>query len=139
MNGDPVRTWPHPPAPEAAPRKLWNAIGRGIMCRCPNCGQGKLFASFLKTHDHCAVCGEAFLHHRADDLPAYLVIVVVGHIVVPLVLLVEKLFSPPVAWQLAIYLPLTLISCLALIQPTKGAVVGLQWAYRMHGFGDDHS
>lgn len=133
---EPVRTWP---APDNAPRHLWTAIRRGIMCRCPNCGEGKLFRSFLKTNDHCPVCSEGFLHHRADDLPAYLVIVVVGHIMVPLALMVEKGFSPPVALQLSIYLPLTLVFCLALIQPTKGAVVGLQWAYRMHGFGGDHT
>ena len=139
MTVDPVRTWPAPAAPEDAPRSVWTAIKRGMTCRCPNCGKGKLFKSYLRTNERCAVCSEEFLHHRADDLPAYLVIVVVGHIVVPLALMIEKGFAPPVALQLSIYLPLTLILCLALIQPTKGAVVGLQWAYKMHGFGGDHS
>ncbi|MGP8120555.1 MAG: DUF983 domain-containing protein, partial [Xanthobacteraceae bacterium] len=75
-------------------------------------------------------------HHRADDLPAYLVIVIVGHFMVPLALWIETNFAPPVALQLAIYLPLTLLASLVLLQPVKGAVVGLQWAFRMHGFGE---
>ncbi|GAB1716028.1 MAG: protein of unknown function DUF983 [Nitrobacter sp.] len=118
-------------------RHLWAAIRRGLFCRCPRCGEGKLFRAFLKTADNCSECGLDFTPHRADDLPAYLVIVVVGHIVVPLALLVEKEFSPPLLLQWAIYLPLTLFLALWLIQPIKGAVVGLQWALRMHGFDEN--
>ena len=118
-------------------RDVWSAMKRGFRCRCPRCGEGKLFRAFLKVDDHCAVCGLDYSPHRADDLPAYLVIVIVGHIVVPLALSIETNFSPPVWLQLAIYLPLTLILSLALLQPVKGAVVGLQWALRMHGFDDN--
>lgn len=120
-------------------RDLWSAMKRGWRCRCPNCGKGKLFRAFLKTADSCSECGQDFTHHRADDLPAYLVIVVVGHIVVPVGLWVETNFAPPVMWQLAAYLPFTLIASLVLLQPVKGAVVGLQWALRMHGFEQDGS
>jgi uncharacterized protein (DUF983 family) len=118
-------------------RHAWAAVKRGFFGRCPRCGQGKLFRAFLKTADNCSECGLDFTPHRADDLPAYLVIVVVGHIVVPLALLVEKEFSPPLVLQWAIYLPLTLFLALLLIQPIKGAVVGLQWAFRMHGFDEN--
>ena len=97
----------------------------------------KLFRAFLKVGDNCSVCGLDFTPHRADDLPAYLVIVIVGHIVVPTALLIETDFSPPIWLQLSIYLPLTLFLSLALLQPVKGAVVGLQWALRMHGFDDN--
>lgn len=117
-------------------RDVWLAMKRGLRCRCPNCGEGKLFRAFLKVNTNCPACGEALFHHRADDLPAYLVIVIVGHIVVPVALSVETNFAPPIPLQLAIYLPLTLISALLLLQPVKGAVVGLQWALRMHGFDD---
>ncbi|MBN9599796.1 MAG: DUF983 domain-containing protein [Afipia sp.] len=120
-------------------RDLWTAMKRGWRCRCPNCGKGKLFRAFLKTADSCSECGQDFTHHRADDLPAYLVIVVVGHIVVPVGLWVETNYAPPIAWQLAAYLPFTLIASLALLQPIKGTVVGLQWALRMHGFDTDTS
>src|ERR1700736_6470642 len=102
-------------------RDLWSSLKRGFRGRCPRCGEGKLFRAFLK----------------ADDLPAYLVIVVVGHIVVPIALLIETDYSPPVGLQLAIYLPLTVVLSLALLQPVKGAIVGLQWALRMHGFDDN--
>lgn len=118
-------------------RDLWTAMKRGFRGRCPHCGVGKLFRAFLKTADSCSHCGQDFTHHRADDLPAYLVIVIVGHIVVPIGLWIETNYSPSVAGQLAVYLPVTLLASLALLQPVKGAVVGLQWAFRMHGFGDE--
>jgi uncharacterized protein (DUF983 family) len=100
---------------------------RGFRCRCPKCGKGHLFGKYLKVADHCEECGEEFHHHRADDFPAYLVIIVVGHIIVPAILAVESAYSPPYWLQLLIWLPLTLVSSLALLQPTKGAIVGLQW------------
>ena len=117
-------------------RDVWTAMKRGFASRCPRCGKGKLFRAFLKVDDHCSECGLDFTPHRADDLPAYLVIVIVGHIVVPTALLIETDYSPAVGLQLAIYLPLTVVLSLALLQPVKGAVVGLQWALRMHGFDD---
>ena len=121
----------------AEKRDVWTAIKRGFRGRCPRCGEGKLFRAFLKVDNNCPACGLDFTPHRADDLPAYLVIVIVGHIVVPTALIIETDYSPPVGLQLAIYLPVTLVASLALLQPVKGAVVGLQWALRMHGFDDN--
>jgi uncharacterized protein (DUF983 family) len=118
-------------------RDVWTALKRGFRGRCPRCGEGKLFRAFLKVDNNCSVCGLDFTPHRADDLPAYLVIVIVGHLVVPLALLIETNYSPPVALQLEIYLPMTLILSLVLLQPVKGAVVGIQWALRMHGFDEN--
>ena len=87
-------------------RPLWTAIKRGFMCRCPKCGEGRLFKSFLKTVDSCERCGEEMHHHRADDLPAYLVVVVVGHIIVGAFMGVEAT-STLSTWQhLAIWVPL---------------------------------
>ncbi len=122
----------------AEKRNVWTAMKRGFRGRCPRCGEGKLFRAFLKVDNNCSACGLDFTPHRADDLPAYLVIVIVGHIVVPTVLMIETNYSPPVALQLAIYLPLTLILSLLLLQPVKGAVVGVQWALHMHGFDEEH-
>ncbi|MGB3867662.1 MAG: DUF983 domain-containing protein [Xanthobacteraceae bacterium] len=130
-------TWTQKAAPPER-RDVWLSIKRGLRGRCPHCGEGRLFRAFLKVNEACPACGEHLFHHRADDLPAYLVIVVVGHIVVPIALAVETAFAPPMALQLAIYLPLTLVASLLLLQPVKGAVVGLQWALRMHGFDDTH-
>jgi uncharacterized protein (DUF983 family) len=126
-------------------RPLWTSIKRGILGRCPRCGEGKLFYAYTKTVDTCSVCGEEIHHHRADDLPAYLVIVIVGHIVVGSFMAVQAATTLS-TWQHAlIWVPLTLFLALALLQPVKGAVIGLQWALYMHGFGgeedefEDHS
>ena len=131
-----AKIWTPDSAP-AAKRDVWTAMKRGFRGRCPRCGEGKLFRLFLKVDDHCSACGQDFTPHRADDLPAYLVIIIVGHIVVPIALWIETNYAPAVALQLAIYLPLTLIASLLLLQPVKGAVVGFQWALRMHGFDEN--
>ena len=127
-----------PDSAPAAKRDVWTAMKRGFRGRCPRCGEGKLFRAFLKVEDHCSVCGQDFTPHRADDLPAYLVIIIVGHIMVPLALMIETNYAPAVALQLAIYLPATLIASLLLLQPVKGTVVGVQWALRMHGFDEQN-
>lgn len=112
------------------------AVRRGLMCRCPACGEGRLFGPFLKVEPACSACGQAFHHHRADDFPPYLVMFIVGHIVgygiyatemhvENVSLLVHALIWPALAVGLS----------LALLQPVKGAVIGLQYGLRMHGFG----
>ena len=116
------------------PRDVFQAMWRGFRGRCPACGEGRLFGSFLKVNESCPECGEELHHHRADDFPAYLVIVIVGHIVVPLVLAVETHLAPAYWIHLALWLPLTLGLSLSLLQPVKGVVVALQWFLGMHGF-----
>lgn len=117
-------------------RAVSPSIWKGFRRRCPKCGSGPLFERFLKTHTACASCGEEFHHHRADDGPAYLTILIVGHIIVPLILSVEMAYHPPVLLQMGLWLPLAAILSLLLLEPIKGAFVGLQWALRMHGFGE---
>jgi uncharacterized protein (DUF983 family) len=124
--------------PDNAPqRDGWPAMLRGARGQCPRCGGGRMFRAFLKVADHCPACGEALHHHRADDAPAYFVILIVGHIVVPIVLAVEMAFAPPYWVHVALWLPLLIGLSLALLQPVKGAIVGWQWALRMHGFNPD--
>lgn len=113
---------------------LAKAMWRGFRGKCPNCGEGHMFGRFLKVAGTCDHCGEELFHQRADDFPAYLVMVVVGHLVVPAILAIETAYAPPVWLQLAVWLPVTLFASLALLQPTKGAIVGLQWQIGMHGF-----
>ncbi|TXL74492.1 DUF983 domain-containing protein [Vineibacter terrae] len=115
---------------------LGEAMRRGFMQRCPNCAEGRLFRRFLKVVDHCPACGEEFSHHRADDFPPYLVIMIVGHVIVPLLFAVEMAYAPPMWLEFVVWLPLTLLSCLALLQPVKGAVVGMQWQLGMHAFAE---
>jgi uncharacterized protein (DUF983 family) len=112
------------------------AMTRGFFGKCPKCGEGKMFRAFLKVADECPACGEPLHHQRADDFPAYIVIVLVGHIVVPLVLLVETEWAPPTWLHMLIWPALIAIMALSLLQPVKGAVVGLQWVLGMHGFED---
>ena len=94
--------------PEAI--SLPKALARGFSMKCPNCGRAHLFGRFLKVVDYCAVCEEDYTPQRADDFPAYLVIVVVGHLVVPGLLAVAIAYDPPVWLQLAIWLPITLFA-----------------------------
>jgi uncharacterized protein (DUF983 family) len=115
-------------------RDVLQAMRQGFFGRCPSCGRGHLFRAFLKVADECDACGEEMRHHRADDAPAYFVILIVGHIVVAMALEVEILFSPPYWVHVALWIPLTLGLALGLLQPIKGAIVGLQWAQYMHGF-----
>src|SRR5690348_7791281 len=118
------------------PRDGANALSRGWRGQCPKCGKGRMFRAFLKVADTCRACGEELHHHRADDAPAYFVILITGHIVVPLSLMVETTFAPPYWLHAALWLPLTLGLALGLLQPIKGAIVAWQWAHFMHGFGD---
>lgn len=118
-------------------RSVLSALGRGFLCRCPACGKGRLFPRFLKVADRCAACGEDLHHQRADDAPPYFTMFIVGHIVIPAMLVVEKLYHPALELHLALWVPLTLVLTFALMPRVKGAVVGLQWALKMHGFGID--
>lgn len=93
-----------------------------------------MFRAFLKVRDRCDACGEELFHHRADDFPPYLVIVIVGHIVVSMILLVEVEYPPPLWLAMTIWPLVTAGLALAFLQPVKGAVVALQWSLRMHGF-----
>lgn len=119
----------------AAERDWRMAIGHGLRGRCPACGEGRLFRGFLKPVEACAACGEPMHHQRADDLPPYVVITIVGHIIVGGLLLAEKYADWSMGLHMAIWPALTVILSLLLMQPVKGGVIGLQWAMRMHGFG----
>jgi uncharacterized protein (DUF983 family) len=116
------------------PRPLWRAMARGFICRCPQCGKGQLFRRFLKPVANCAVCGEDYTAQRADDAPPYFTMIIVGHILVPIMLVVELTTVMPVLTQMLIWIPLTGILTISLLQPVKGAIIALQWALRMHGF-----
>jgi uncharacterized protein (DUF983 family) len=119
-------------------RRAGQALMRGLRGRCPNCGRGRLFGAFLKSVDRCAICGEVWHHHRADDAPAYFVILITGHIVLPSALAVEIAFAPPYWLHFLLWLPLTLALSVGLLQPVKGAIIAWQWARYMHGF-DPHA
>jgi len=93
-----------------------------------------MFRAFLKVADTCPRCGEELHHHRADDFPAYLVIVITGHILVPIILAVETEIAPAIWVSMTLWPSLALAMTLGLLQPVKGAVVAIQWYGGMHGF-----
>ncbi len=115
-----------------------NSMFRGFLKRCPNCAKGTLYYKYLKVVDSCSSCSEDLSHHRADDAPPYFTIFIVGHIIIPLALATEKMWQLETSTHLLIWMPLIVILSLVLLPAVKGAVVGLQWALRMHGFGEEH-
>lgn len=115
-------------------RPWWPAVLRGLNAKCPSCGKGNLFGSFLKVSDKCPHCSEELYHHRADDAPPYFTIFIVGHILVPAILAVEKIWHPPIWVHLSLWFPLTILLTVFLLPRIKGAVLALQWAMCMHGF-----
>jgi uncharacterized protein (DUF983 family) len=125
----------HTSIPTSAGRSPLQALWSGFRGRCPACTTGSLFRAYLKVSDSCPDCRTELHHQRADDAPAYFVMVIVGHLVVPLVLMVEVAFQPSLWLHAAIWLPLVLLLSLALLPRVKGAIIGLQWAFGMHGFG----
>ncbi|MDD2869828.1 DUF983 domain-containing protein [Neomegalonema sp.] len=119
---------------ETPKRDVWLAVRRGLRCRCPNCGEATLFTKYLKVADHCAACGEELHHHRADDMPPWLTLVVVCHILGVLILSTEQTWETPSWVHFTVWPAVAVIISLALLPRMKGAVVGMQWALRMHGF-----
>ena len=115
-------------------RVLLPALLRGWRRRCPNCGGGPMMTGYLKIRQSCASCGEELHHHRADDMPAWATILIVGHVLVSGLLTVEVNFAPPLWVHWAIWPALTLGLTLWLLPRIKGMVVALQWAKRLHGF-----
>jgi uncharacterized protein (DUF983 family) len=120
-------------------RSSRQAMWRGVQSLCPACGQGHLYKSYIKVADSCDQCSEDLHHQRADDAPPYFTIFIVAHIVIPAMVIVERVWKPELWLHMAIWLPLTLVLTLVLLPAVKGAVVGLQWALRMHGFGTQAS
>ncbi|MCJ2029813.1 DUF983 domain-containing protein [Methylobacterium sp. J-043] len=131
-----METYASPPAPAPQERtRLLSAMASGFLNRCPHCGEGHVFGRFLKVRPACEACGLEMAGHRADDLPPYIVIFLVGHIVGYLVLEIEMGYDVPLWISMTVWPLLTLVLALVLLQPVKGAVIGLQYTFGMHGFG----
>jgi len=116
-------------------RPLVQAMRRGFGRHCPRCGEGALFRSFLRVTPACPACGLDLSQQRADDAPPYFTIMIVGHIIVPLMLMMEKMWQPDTWVHMVLWLPLAVLLSFWLLPRIKGAIVGLQWAKHMHGFG----
>ena len=110
-----------------------NAILRGALGRCPNCGQGRILHRYLKVVDKCSACGEAYGHFRADDAPPWLTILIVGHITIPIILALEQTLQLTMWVELAIYLPLITLLTLVVLPRCKGVILALLWAMKAEG------
>lgn len=116
-------------------RSVGQAMWRGTLCKCPHCGQGKMFRAYLKVADNCDVCGEQLNLHRADDFPPYIAIMIVGHLLVAVMLHMDMAYQVNPLTYIYTMIPLAIILPLAILPSIKGAIVGLQWANGMYGFG----
>lgn len=117
-------------------RRLWPALHRGWRRRCPRCGRGSLFKGYLKVSGPCPLCKLDYSHHRADDGPAYLTILIVGHLMAPLLHIVFVTWRPEPLVLFTIFAVGCVALSLYLLPRLKGAIVGFQWARGMGGFAD---
>ncbi|MGN6515275.1 MAG: DUF983 domain-containing protein [Rhizomicrobium sp.] len=101
---------------------------RGLLQRCPSCGEGHLFRSYLKQVDRCADCGEAFGHIRADDGPAWLTVMVTGHVVVALMMTANAVLFMPLWMSISGFVALSGAMVLGLLQRAKGIFIGMIWS-----------
>ncbi len=113
-------------------RRAWApAMLRGALGACPACGEGRLFVHGLRVADVCDRCDEELYHHRADRKGVALAAFVALQIVL---LLAAALQFLGVHWPLWVWVVPWALAFVLLMRPVKGAVVGLQWALRLHGF-----
>ena len=110
------------------PRHLVEALRRGALGRCPNCGEGRLLSSYLKVAPACAVCGQDLTPYRADDGPAYVTILLVGHLVVAPLLCFSFIWTWNPILVVALTLSVVLAATLGALPRIKGAFIGLLWA-----------
>lgn len=118
----------------ATERQTKPALLRGWRRTCPRCGKGPLFTGRLAVAPQCEACGLDLSVQRTDDGPAYLTIVIVGHIVVPLMVPLYRLWNLHPAVMASGLSVLAIALSLYLLPRLKGAMIGLQWAKRLHGF-----
>lgn len=121
---------------QAQERPLRPALLKGWRRKCPNCGNGPLLKGYLKVRESCSVCREDFTPQRADDGPAYLTILVVGHLMAPMLHFVFVTWRPEPLIMFTIFAVGCVALSLYLLPRFKGAIVAFQWARYMNGFGN---
>ena len=120
---------------DAAParRPIARSLLRGLRRRCPNCGIGAVLEGYLTVRSCCPHCREPLGQMRADDGPAYFTMLVSGHVMVPLVLVAEQVWHPPLVPLMVAAVVVMALLIWRLLPRMKGAVLGLMWALRLRG------
>ena len=116
------------------PATIWPAILLGTRGLCPRCGEANIFRKWLKPRDHCPACLLDMRGQRADDFPAYIAIFITGHLLAPVLIMLMTDYALSAMAVIAIIIPLAVAMLLALLQPSKGAVIAMQWWNGMYGF-----
>ncbi len=107
---------------------LFRSIGRGLAHRCPHCGKGALFRRYLKVDPRCQACGHELDLYPADDGPAYLTVLLMGHLIIGPALFFPIVWQSPPQYSLPILLGGLLVITLTLLPRIKGGWVGLMYA-----------
>lgn len=115
---------------------ILRCMARGLMLRCPKCGEGRVLRRFLEPNPACACCGENYSHIRTDDFAPWLGIFVIGHLLVPLAILVETWFHPSVPMHAAIWAVVGMEMVFFFLPRAKGMALGLMWSLNLRG--DEH-
>ncbi len=116
-------------APETltqAPARI-DSIRAGLLCRCPHCGEGRLFQGFLKVRPACETCGFDLSVIETGDGPATFIMQIAGFFVAFTALYVEIAYRPPMWLHLIVWIPLVAVLALALMRPGKGLMTALQY------------
>ena len=116
------------------PRSGIRAAIRGASNHCPSCGQTPLFAHYLKPIERCEFCSQDWTHQQADDFPAYVSILITGHLLAPIIIALASQWDVPTWLLMGLILILAAGMMIALLQPAKGAIIAAQWWLGMHGF-----
>jgi uncharacterized protein (DUF983 family) len=109
---------------------LLQSISRGLACKCPRCGQGKLFSGFLGLRPRCDVCGLDYAFIDTGDGPAIFIIMLAGAIVVACALVVEVKYQPPFWLHAVLWLPLILATTLLPLRSMKSLLIALQFHHK---------
>jgi uncharacterized protein (DUF983 family) len=113
-----------------APVPLSTTILRGLACKCPRCGEGKLFEGFLSLRPSCSACGLDYAFIDAGDGPAVFIILIAGFIVVFCALIVEVTYQPPFWLHAVLWVPLVLLTTLAPLRSMKSLLIALQFHHK---------
>lgn len=116
--------------PQGSPTASVSPSRAGLTCRCPRCGEGRLFSGFLSLAPRCERCGLDFSFIDSGDGPAVFIILIAGFIVVLCALVVEVVYQPPYWLHAALWIPLILVVTLVPLRPTKALLIALQYHHK---------